>query len=166
MLRRYATLVCTGLLLCVPIAGSPLPAQTSAGIATIAKDEVQAVWAREAAYWKFVAAGDVAHYLERWHPDFRGWPCATEHPATKTTIGDWVRDIRDQHIRFSYQLQREGATEVNGVVVVYYRTSMVYHHPDGKVEGEGKTKKFTHTWLKTNGEWHIIGGMCGADAPR
>jgi hypothetical protein len=58
---------------------------------------------------------------------------------------DWVRWIRDQHIHFSYELQREGATTV---------------------EGEGTTKKFTHTWLKTNGTWRIIGGMCGADAPR
>ncbi len=129
-------------------------------------DAVSEVWSREEAYWRFVAAGDVPRYLELWHPDFRGWPCASEHPATKATIGDWVRDIRDQRLQFSYKLQREGAAEVNGVVVVYYRTPMIYRHPDGKVEGEKTTKKFTHTWLKTNGAWHIVGGMCGADAPR
>lgn len=131
-----------------------------------AVDPLTEVWAREEAYWRFVAAGDVEHYLELWHPDFRGWPCAAEHPATKATIGDWVRDIRDQHLTFTYKLQREGGTVVNGAVIVYYRTPMIYRYPDGKMQGESTTKKFTHTWLKTDGVWQIIGGMCGADAPR
>jgi hypothetical protein len=47
-----------------------------------------------------------------------------------------------------------------------YRTPMIYKYADGTVEGNGKTRKFTHTWLKVNGTWQIIGGMCGADAPR
>jgi hypothetical protein len=131
-----------------------------------ATDAIEEVWAREDAYWRYVAAGDVEQYLTLWNRDFRGWPCATEHPATKATISDWVREIRDRKIRFSYDLKREGAASVGGVVVVYYRTPMIYRYADGKVEGRGKTRKFTHTWLNVNGTWQIIGGMCGADAPR
>jgi hypothetical protein len=78
-----------------------------------------------------------------------------------------VREIRDQKIRFSYSLTREGASNVGGVVVVYYQTPMIWKYPDGKVEGrQDLPRKFTHTWLKVNGAWQIIGGMCGADAPR
>jgi len=131
-----------------------------------ASDTVDEVWAREEAYWRFVKAGDVESYLTLWNKDFRGWPCASDHPATKATIGDWVREIRDQRIRFSYELVREGAAHVGGVVVVYYRTPMIYEYADGRKEGTGKTRKFTHTWMKLNGTWQIVGGMCGADAPR
>lgn len=134
--------------------------------ARAAPNDVEAVWAREEAYWRFVAAGDVDNYRTLWNRDFRGWPCAAEHPATKATIGDWVREIRDQKIRFTYSLMREGAANVGGVVVVYYRTPMIYQYADGKIEGAGMTRKFTHTWMKVNGTWEIIGGMCGADAPR
>lgn len=146
------------------------PCQRSAAQAPGAEPDtpsaVAEVWVREEAYWRFVKAGDVENYLTLWNKDFRGWPCANEHPATKTTIGDWVREIRDQKIRFHYDLVREGAAYVGGVVVVYYRTPMIYEYTDGRTDGAGKTRKFTHTWMKLNGTWQIIGGMCGADAPR
>ena len=79
---------------------------------------IDEVWAREAQYWQFVKAGDVENYLMLWNKDFRGWPCADEHPATKANISDWVRDIRDKKIRFTSALSREGAMSVGGVVVV------------------------------------------------
>jgi hypothetical protein len=145
------------------IDGNATQATSSAHSSQSGVDEV---WAREDAYWRFVKAGDVDNYLKLWNTNFRGWPCATEHPATKTTIGDWVREIRDNKIRFSYDLMREGAANVNGTVVVYYRTPMVYQYSDGRTEGAGLTRKFTHTWMKVDGTWQIIGGMCGADAPR
>lgn len=109
------------------------------------------MWALEDAYWRYVKAGDVENYLTLWNDGFRGWPCNNEHPATKATIGDWVREIRDQKIRFNYALMREGAANVGGVIVVYYRTSMIYEDADGRTEGAGKTRKFTHTWMKVNG---------------
>lgn len=130
------------------------------------KEWLTDVWDREETYWRLVAAGDVSAYLDLWHSDFRGWPCATEHTATKSTIADWIKEIRDEHIQFTYRLQREGASVVNGVVVVYYRTPLIYRYPDGHVVGENTTKKFTHTWIKDGDVWRIIGGMCGADAPR
>ena len=128
--------------------------------------DVDEVWALEDAYWRYVKDGDVDNYRTLWNDGFRGWPCNNPHTATKSIIGDWVREIRDQKIRFSYTLTREGASNVGGVVVVYYRTPMIWEYADGRVEGKGLTRKFTHTWLKVNGKWGIIGGMCGADAPR
>lgn len=128
--------------------------------------DVDEVWALEDAYWRYVKAGDVDNYRTLWNDSFRGWPCNNEHPATKSTIGDWVREIRDGKIRFSYSLTREGASSVGGVVVVYYRTPMVWEYADGRVDGRALTRKFTHTWMKVAGTWQIIGGMCGADAPR
>jgi hypothetical protein len=141
-------------------------AQTAPPAAKAQPSIVDEVWAREAQYWQFVKAGDVENYLTLWHKDFRGWPCADEHPATKANISDWVRDIRDKKIRFTSNPVREGATSVGGVVVVYYRTPMKYEYPDGHTESVGKPVKITHTWMKVNGTWQIIGGMCGADAPR
>jgi len=47
------------------------------------------------------------------------------------------------------------------------RAAMRAAAADGKVDGrQVLPRKFTHTWLKVNGAWQIIGGMCGADAPR
>ena len=127
---------------------------------------VDEVWKMEASYWRFVRAGDVEGYRTLWNKDFRGWPCGDAHPATKATIGDWVKEIRDKKIKFTYEVTPEGASSVGGVVVVYYRTPMIYEFPDGHKESPKTTPKFTHTWMKVNGRWEIIGGMCGSDSPR
>ena len=133
-------------------------APTSAGQRRSSVDEV---WAREESYWRFVQAGDVEGYRSLWHPKFRGWPCTAEHPATKASIGDWVREIRDGKVKFTYSLTREGAADLGSVIVVYYHTPMVWQYPDGRTEGSGEEHKFTHTWMRVGRTWQIIGGMCG-----
>ena len=124
-------------------------------------ERVEAVWGREELYWRLVQAGDVENYRALWDEGFRGWPCKLQHTATKTIIGDWVRDIRDQKAKFSYSLTREGAADFGDIVVVYYKTPMVYEYPDGRVVDRDRIFKFTHTWRKTGKTWLIIGGMCG-----
>ena len=129
--------------------------------------DVDEVWAMEDTYWRYVKAGDVEKYRTLWNDGFRGWPCHTEHTATKSTITEWVQEIRDGKITFDYKLTREGASNVGGAVVVYYQTPMIWRYADGRVDGRNDLpRKLTHTWLKVNGNWQIIGGMCGADAPR
>ena len=122
---------------------------------------IEAVWAREEQYWRLVAAGDIDTYRTLWNDDFRGWPCHTPHSATTATIGDWVRVIRDEKVRFGYTLTREGAADFGDIVVVYYQTPMVYEYPDGRVVDRDRVYKFTHTWRRTGDKWLIIGGMCG-----
>ena len=129
--------------------------------------DVDEVWAMEDAYWRYVKAGDVEKYRTLWNEGFRGWPCHTEHPSTKSTITEWVQEIRDGKITFDYKLTREGASNVGGVVVVFYKTPMIWKYADGRVDGRTELwRKFTHTWMKVGGKWQIIGGMCGADASR
>ena len=129
-------------------------------------ERVEAVWGREELYWRLVQAGDVDNYRALWDDGFRGWPCKPQHTATKATITDWVRDIRDQKVKFSYSLTREGAADFGDIVVLYYKTPMVYEYPDGRVVDRDRVFKFTHTWRKTGKTWHIIGGMCGELPPQ
>ena len=129
--------------------------------------DIDEVWAMEDTYWRYVKAGDVEKYRTLWNDGFRGWPCHTEHPAGKSTIAEWVQEIRDGKITFDYKLTREGASNVGGVVVVFYKTPMIWKYADGRVDGRTELwRKFTHTWMKVGGKWQIIGGMCGADAAR
>jgi hypothetical protein len=111
-----------------------------------------------------VEAGDVERYLTLWHDRFVGWPCGSDHPSGKSTIGDWVKRIRDEKMRYRYSLTQEGTVELGDVIVVYYQTPMVSMYPDGRVEGQvnglDQPRKITHTWSRTASGWKIIGGMC------
>jgi hypothetical protein len=161
--RQWLNHVAVGVPLIILVTGVsqaqlPPASGTSAG--------VEAVWAREQQYWRFVQSGDVDNYRALWDDSFRGWPCKAQHPATKATITDWVRDIRDQKVRFTYGLTREGAADFGDIVVAYYQTPMVYQYPDGRVVDRDRVFKFTHTWRRSGGTWLIIGGMCGELLPQ
>jgi hypothetical protein len=122
---------------------------------------VSEVWAREDDYWRFVKAGDVESYMTLWHEKFIGWPCDQDHPMRKSSIGGWVREIRDKKIKVTSVLTREGAEDFGDVVVVHYRFTRVDAYPDGRVEGRGRESKITHTWMRVGSAWQIVGGMCG-----
>lgn len=125
-----------------------------------------AVWQLEEDYWHYVSAGDFESYAKLWHDDFVGWPCFEWSPARKGDIGKWVREIRDNHWKLTFQLKPLDAQEFgDDTVVVYYAAEYVYDYGDGTRSGAGLWRKFTHTWRKTDGHWLIIGGMCAAQEP-
>jgi hypothetical protein len=132
----------------------PMPASAES-------QSVSEVWAREDDYWRFVKAGDVESYMTLWHEKFIGWPCDQDHPMRKSSIGGWVREIRDKKIKVTSVLTREGAEDFGGIVVVHYRFTRVDAYPDGRVEGRGRMSKITHTWMRVGSTWQIVGGMCG-----
>ncbi len=134
------------------------PPSTAQGLSSQSKS-ISEVWSKEEAYWRFVQAGDVEGYLTLWHDQFMGWPSDADHPATKASIANWVREIRDKKTRLTYSLTLEGARDFGNIVIVYYRADQTYTDPDGHVE-KGLNKA-THTWLKVGSTWQIIGGMAG-----
>lgn len=146
--------------LALALASGPAPS-ASADTPVAESASIAQVWQREADYWQYVAAGDVDRYVALWDDRFIGWPCDQPHPLRKAGIGDWVRKVRDQHIRVDAELTREGAQDFGDVVVVHYSFTRVDTYPDGRVEGRGDVRKITHTWMKVGADWLIIGGMCG-----
>jgi ketosteroid isomerase-like protein len=127
--------------------------------------EEQAVWQMEETYWRDVEAGDVEAYVTLWHDDFVGWPCFASEPSDKSKIGGWVRDIRDNHWKLTYQLRPKAVRVFGDVAVVQYAAEYVLDYGDGTHSGAGVWRKFTHTWMKTGGRWKIITGMCAAQEP-
>ncbi len=125
----------------------------------------QAVWQMEEVYWRDVQAGDVEHYLGLWHPDFVGWPCFASEPSDKSAIGGWVKDIRDNHLKLTYELRPKAVRVFGDVAIVLYAAEYVTHFADGTRSGAGIWRKFTHTWMKTDGHWQIVTGMCAAQEP-
>ena len=154
-------------ILCARSALAVMLLWSSFGSLAAGEASVAQVWSLEEPYWRYVQSGGVERYLTLWHPKFIGWPCALgqAHPATKSSIGDWVRRIRDENARFTYELTREAAEEFGDVVVVYYRTPMRYEYPDGRVTGRDRSFKFVHTWKRVGSGWQIIGGMCASLDP-
>ena len=126
------------------------------------KDEI---WTLEEQYWQYVEAGDIENYVTLWHDDFVGWPCSNLHPSGVENIADWLRVIRDEGVQVSYELHLEALQHFGDVAVVHYSSPIIRRYPDGRVTGEGRLLKFTHTWMRSGGQWKIISGMCALAEP-
>jgi len=140
----------------------PAASQETTASSNGESSSIDQVWRREDEYWRSAKAGDVGAYLSLWHDKFIGWPCDEAHSKRKAAVGGWVREVREKDIRMTYDLDHEGAEDFGNVVVVHYRVTGVDTYPDGHIEGEGEESKITHTRMRIDDAWLIIGGMCGS----
>ena len=93
-------------------------------------------------------------------------PASSGTRPRKGDIGKWVRDIRDNRWKLTYELKPLDIQEFgDDTIVVHYAAEYVYDYGDGTRSGVDLWRKFTHTWMKTGGRWLIIGGMCAAQEP-
>jgi ketosteroid isomerase-like protein len=122
----------------------------------------KSVWDLEHTYWEDVKALDLKSYLELWHPNFVGWPSVSPQPVHKDHITDWMTAIssRGLHLK-SYKLEPSASQAMGNIVVNYYWITMVWADKDG--HGDPQTLRVTHTWLKDDQGWRIVGGMSAGE---
>ncbi|HEV2183084.1 MAG TPA: nuclear transport factor 2 family protein [Candidatus Acidoferrales bacterium] len=129
--------------------------RTRAGSAT------EQVWAGEQAYWRYVKAHDITRYLALWSDDFTGWPVVNEHPEHKADVGAFVKANGSLGHVVAYELHRESVQMHGDAVITFYRATVSSGKADGSVSTT--TYRMTHTWMKNNGKWQIVGGMSAVD---
>ncbi len=123
-----------------------------------AKDETQ-VWQLEKAYWEYVKTNDLEKYRALWHENFLGWPFVSSAPVRKDHITDWITANTSKNIKLQSYSVEELAIQVTGDIAIdYYRVNATWGNGEA---AEAKTDRFriTHTWIRTQGTWQIIGGM-------
>jgi hypothetical protein len=124
--------------------------------------EEQAVWKLEHSYWEDVKALDLNSYRNLWHPNFVGWPMVSSQPQRKDHITDWITayTAKGLHLK-SYTLEPAASQMTGNVIVVHYW--LTYLWTDKNDSGEPHTMRITHTWIRADKTWQIIGGMSAAE---
>ena len=123
-----------------------------------AKDEAQ-IWNLEKAYWDYVKANDLEKYRTLWHENFLGWPFVSPSPVGKEHITDWITANTSKGLKLqSYAIEQLGIHVSGDVAIDHYRMKANWSNGEG---AQARTDAFrvTHTWIRTNGTWQIIGGM-------
>jgi len=123
-----------------------------------ARDEAQ-IWNLEKTYWEYVKANDLEKYRALWHEDFVGWPLISSGPVRKDHITDWITNNTSKGIKLqSYSIEQLAMRITGNVAINHYRIKTNWATHEG---AEARTDAFriTHTWIRTNGTWQIIGGM-------
>jgi ketosteroid isomerase-like protein len=118
----------------------------------------QAVWKLEHNYWEYVRANDLQRYRSLWHPDFVGWPYSSSVPVRKANITDWIAGFKDKGLQLqSYTLKPAASQRTKDVVIVHYWLTQTWTDKNG--QGEPRSARITHTWIRNGDAWQIVGGM-------
>jgi ketosteroid isomerase-like protein len=121
-------------------------------------DNEKAVWKLESSYWDDVKSLDLDSYRALWHENFVGWPSVSSHPVRKDHITDWITANTDKGTSLQWFSLEPAASQSTGdMVVTHYWVTTLWADKSG--HGEPSTMRVTHTWIKAEKGWKILGGM-------
>jgi ketosteroid isomerase-like protein len=131
----------------------------SAVVAQSQSPQEQAVWKQEHAYWEYVKDFDLERYRALWHSDFVGWPQSSDAPVRKAKITDWFMEHKAKGEELAAFKLEPAASQAFGdnLVVTHYWVTAAWVAKSQTPKPS--RSRITHTWMRTNDMWQIVGGM-------
>lgn len=115
------------------------------------------VWALEEDYISYFGEANYEAILSLYHSQFLGWPYSELHPAGKKRASEFLKENYPGSFNVSFKISREGIKLIGDVVITHYLVFSSWLDENGT---EQKSKsRITHTWIKENSQWKILGGM-------
>lgn len=126
------------------------------------QDPEDLIWANELAFWDSVKTGDINRCATFWHNAALSWPNNQPRPLKKNGILSLMSTVLDdlQPGTADIQLTRLSVHVVGDVGIAYYRLTASAQPLTGT---ELKyDERLTHTWLRGDEGWKIVGGMAAS----
>jgi ketosteroid isomerase-like protein len=124
-----------------------------------ATSEEAQIWVLEKSYWEYVKANDLEKYRALWHENFVGWPLADSTPVRKDDVTDWMTENASKEVKLqSYSIEQLAICVTGDVAIDHYRIKMNWANREGP-DATTEALRITHTWIRTQGTWQILGGM-------
>jgi len=111
------------------------------------------IWALEQAYWEANRDAKHSEIIGAWHEQFLGWPEGEPSPIDKESGTRYVRRNYAEPASYAFEIQRAGIRVLGDVAVNHYAVRLT-----GK-DGKQRSLRITHTLLRDNDGWKILGGM-------
>ena len=120
------------------------------------KDEV---WSHEVTYWEYAEAADLNNFMSLWHEDGIGWPNNQPTPVNREGARQHVAEALDalQLESISIDVKPLSVHIYGDIGITYFEKRSAVTTKDGIKISE--RDRATHTWLRTDEGWKIIGGM-------
>ena len=117
----------------------------------------QALWDLEKAYFAHLTNREFEALEDFWHPDFIGWPSHSPEPVGRDNAQGSLEDLMATVKELSVRLRPLTATIHGDVAVVNYFIDLEQEDLDGQTTEYAL--RITHTWVRSDGQWRILGGM-------
>jgi ketosteroid isomerase-like protein len=115
------------------------------------------IWALEEIYISSFVSADHTTILSMYHERFLGWPDEESKPAGKGEAARYLKERFPEPSPLTFQIDRQGMTILGKIVINHYLLTLILEDGDGNKKEQ--TSRMTHTWIKTDKGWQILGGM-------
>jgi hypothetical protein len=99
---------------------------------------------------------DIEKLSEFWSDEFVGWPNWSGKPVDKKTAVE-VLSKPGKSEADSFKIYPQEITLLDSIAIIHYLIETIQISEDTKENIT--TYRLTHTWIKQNGSWKILGGM-------
>jgi ketosteroid isomerase-like protein len=153
--RTLTTLLAIGGAACMmqPAPGAEEGIEPSATAASEQKAAEAEIWALEQAYWEYNRGADYERIISTWHDQFLGWPEGEPRPVDKQTGARYVRKSYAEPGAYSFKIEPTGIRVLGNVAVNHYTVRLTFK------DGKRRSMRITHTWIRENAGWKVLGGM-------
>ena len=137
---------------------SSLSAQDQVKIGNDKWDNVEEeIWSLEEDYISYFGEANHSAILLMYHSQFLGWPNSEMHPAGKKRAEKFLEENYPEPIQVVFQIRREGIRILGNTAITHYLLISSWIDEEG-VEQKSESR-ITHTWIKEDSKWRILGGM-------
>jgi len=118
---------------------------------------VEEIWSLEEDYISYFGDANHKAILSLYHSQFLGWPDSELHPADKKRAKKYLEEKYSEPNQVVSQISREGIRILENIVITHYLLNISWNDDEG-VE-QKRENRITHTWVKEDSSWKILGGM-------
>ena len=127
------------------------PAQRDYGRSAVEEE----IWALETAYFASLYRADYASVLALVGPRFLAWPGSSPQPIDRDESARFMRQLVPAPTACSVRIERAGIRVLGAVALTQY----VLHVDCAGGGAAPRPSRITHTWVKENAKWTLLGGM-------
>ena len=137
---------------------TPLSAQDEERPANNKWDKVEEeIWSLEEDYISYFGKANNDAILSLYHSQFLGWPDSRNHPGGKNSAAKFLEENYPEPTQSLFKIKREGIRVVDDVVITHYLLNL--SRVDDNGVKQTRESRLTHTWVKEDFQWKILGGM-------
>jgi ketosteroid isomerase-like protein len=115
------------------------------------------IWALEESYFANLYKANYEGVLALVHGEFLGWPGAVPQPIDREESARFMKQLVPKPTSCSFKIERNGIRLLGETALTQY----VIHVTCSDTAGVAKTQssRITHTWVKEEAGWKLLGGM-------
>jgi ketosteroid isomerase-like protein len=115
------------------------------------------IWALEEAYFANLYKADYERVLAIVHSQFLGWPGPVTQPINKEESARFMNQLIPKPSSCTFKIERAGLRVLGEIALTQYIIHV--NCSDSASVAKTQSSRITHTWMKEDARWKLLGGM-------